>query len=274
MKTRVLLLGLLGLVVAFSGLTAFAAEKPLEGTITSAAGGKLSVRAEGQQYTFLVSESAKCFLDDKECKFSDLKAGHRAKVTWEKKGADQIATKIEARSKAENQFRLDLVAAEKPLEGTITSAAAGKLAVRADGEQYNFTVADDARMFLDGKECKLTDLKAGQSVKVTWEKKGDAQLATRIDAKSKANRTVSFNVAFLADDDATHEGTVTSAANNNLAMKVNELQHNFTVDSSTKITLDGQEAKFSDLKAGHKAKVTSIKQGDKMLAKTITARSK
>jgi Cu/Ag efflux protein CusF len=159
-------------------------------------------------------------------------------------------------------------AAEKPLEGTITSAADGKLSVRADGDQYHFVIADDAKITLDGKDCKLADLKSGHKVKVTWEKKGDQQLATKIEAKS-----LTLQLA-LRGDEATYEGTVVSAANSSLAVKVDNLQHNFVVDSSSRIMLDGKEATLSDLKAGHRVKVVSIQEEKRLLARTVTARSK
>ena len=71
-------------------------------------------------------------------------------------------------------------------EGKVVSVASGKLTMTdKDGKnEHSHDVATDAKISRDGKDCKLEDLKKGDKARVTTEKKGDKEMATRIEAKS------------------------------------------------------------------------------------------
>ncbi len=49
-------------------------------------------------------------------------------------------------------------------------------------------MAKDAKITCDGKDCKLDDLKKGQTVTVTIEKQGDDTVATKIEAKTATDK--------------------------------------------------------------------------------------
>ena len=70
-------------------------------------------------------------------------------------------------------------------EGTFVSAKDdGKEFTMADKDkkEHTHTLAADAKVIgPDGKDCKLTDLKKGQRIKVTT-KEGDAKIATKVEA--------------------------------------------------------------------------------------------
>jgi nitrous oxidase accessory protein NosD len=74
-------------------------------------------------------------------------------------------------------------AADKTHEGTVVSAAAGKLVmVDKDGKnEHTHTVGATTKVTLDGKAAKLEDLKKGDAVKVTADEAGkvSAIAATR-----------------------------------------------------------------------------------------------
>ena len=71
----------------------------------------------------------------------------------------------------------------KTQEGKVVKAEEGKLTIKdKDGKEKAHAVATDAKVTCDGKECKLEDLKAGYPVKITIEKKGDEELATKVEA--------------------------------------------------------------------------------------------
>jgi len=74
------------------------------------------------------------------------------------------------------------VAEDKAHEGTVVSVSEGKLTMTATGssEQHSHDVATDAKITLDGKEAKLTDLKKGDTIKVTM---GADKKVTKIEAK-------------------------------------------------------------------------------------------
>jgi hypothetical protein len=78
----------------------------------------------------------------------------------------------------------------------------------------------------------------------------------------------------LADDEV-HEGKVLSVGTSSITVSDEKDGDNdtFTVDSNTKITMNGKPAKLTDLHAGDRAKVTAIQKGDKLFAKEIAARS-
>lgn len=74
---------------------------------------------------------------------------------------------------------------DKPHEGMVVSAAAGKLTMTMTGDTKKMThdVAKTAKITLDGKAAKLEDLKEHFHVKVMMD---DKQMVTSIEAHSKA----------------------------------------------------------------------------------------
>jgi len=75
-------------------------------------------------------------------------------------------------------------------DGTVVKAADGQLVMSGkDGkDQHTHVVAVDAKITRDGKEAKLEDLKPGDQVRVTAEKKGDKTMVTKIEAKHGERR--------------------------------------------------------------------------------------
>lgn len=73
-------------------------------------------------------------------------------------------------------------------EGLVVSAAEGKLTMTdKDGKnEHTHQVARDAQITCDGKQCRLEDLKKGFAIKVTTEKRGNLEMATKIEAKKTA----------------------------------------------------------------------------------------
>jgi hypothetical protein len=56
------------------------------------------------------------------------------------------------------------------------------------GKKHNHTLAKDAMILdVDGKECKLADLKTGQLIRVTT-KEGDKVIATKVEALKKKSK--------------------------------------------------------------------------------------
>ena len=70
-------------------------------------------------------------------------------------------------------------------EGTVVKAEDGKLTMtdKDNKNKHTHNIGPDAKITVDGKEGKLTDLKAGYEVKVTIEKKGTENVVTKVDAK-------------------------------------------------------------------------------------------
>jgi hypothetical protein len=74
-----------------------------------------------------------------------------------------------------------LVAGEKGThEGKVVSIKANQLTMEGkNGKEVSHEVVNNAKITCDGKECRLTDLKAGTRIRVTVD---DTNRATRIEA--------------------------------------------------------------------------------------------
>ena len=76
--------------------------------------------------------------------------------------------------------------ADNTHSGIVVSVADGALTMTdKDGKnEHKHTVAKDAKITCDGKDCKLEDLKKGAAIVVTTAKDGDNVVAVKIEAKS------------------------------------------------------------------------------------------
>ena len=74
-------------------------------------------------------------------------------------------------------------------EGKIVKVVGNKLTMTdKDGKnEHTHTLAADAKIVCDGKECKLEDLKPGTRVVVTT-KKGEKDTALRVEASTKDSK--------------------------------------------------------------------------------------
>ncbi len=71
-------------------------------------------------------------------------------------------------------------------EGKIIKIDGNKftMADREGKNEHTHTLAPDARVTCDAKECKLADLKPGMAVRV-WTKKGDLDTALKVEARTR-----------------------------------------------------------------------------------------
>ena len=75
-------------------------------------------------------------------------------------------------------------AAGSTVTGTVAKTGDGSITVTdKEGKDHALTVAKDAKIQCDGKDCKLADLAKGTMVTVTLN--DDKTAATQIDAKTK-----------------------------------------------------------------------------------------
>ncbi len=126
----------------------------------------------------------------------------------------------------------------------VMSVKQGKLAAK----EMTHTLANDAKVMLDGKPSKLADLKAGMKIRVST-LKDDVKSATMIEAIDK-------NKLFAN----THDGKVVSITSDKLVMTdTSGKEHSHTVSAETTMCCDGVECQISDLKAGMQIRVTTHK---------------
>jgi len=71
-------------------------------------------------------------------------------------------------------------------EGKVVKVDGNKLTMsdKEGKNEHTHTLAPDAKVICDSKECKLADLKPGQRVKVTT-KEGDKTTALKVEASTK-----------------------------------------------------------------------------------------
>ena len=137
-------------------------------------------------------------------------------------------------------------------DGKLVSITSSKMVMTSKGDkdakEHSHSLADDAKMTLDGKACKMEHLKAGMKIRVTT-KPGDLKVATHIEAIDKDKLFAN-----------THDGKVVSITGTKLVMTDQEgKEHSHAVSADTKVCCDGKDCKTSDLKAGMKIRVTTMK---------------
>jgi hypothetical protein len=130
-------------------------------------------------------------------------------------------------------------------DGKVVSVAGTKLVMTSEGgQEHSHTLAANAKLTLDGKACRLADLKPGIRVRVTT---GDPEsTATRVEAIEKSQ-------AFATH---VHNGTFVSAKGDQLVWTnaVGEEQA-LKVQADAAWTLDGKACQSSNLKPGGKIRV-------------------
>jgi ribosome maturation factor RimP len=199
MKNRLVTVCVAALVlVLFVGARALADDKnQMEGKIVRIEGNKLVITDKDgkKELTHTIAATAKVFCDGKECKLTDLKKDQTVRVTT-KEGDPTQAVRVEALDKNKDfdknpppELNNLLVRADdkaNQMEGKIVRIEGNKIVMTdKDGKnEHSHTLAADAKVMLDGKEAKLTDLKKDQAVRVTT-KEGDPTQAVRVEALDK-----------------------------------------------------------------------------------------
>lgn len=122
-----------------------------------------------------------------------------------------------------------------------------------DGQEQTHKLANQAKITLDGKPSKASELKAGMTIRVTTGAKR-LKVATHIEAIEK-------NKAFAQTGEQkpnTHDGKLVSMTKETFRMSdADGKEHQHTLAIQSEVTCDGQPCKLSDLKVGMKIRVTT-----------------
>ena len=72
-------------------------------------------------------------------------------------------------------------------KGKVASVDATKnqIIIKEQGRDVTFQVEKDAKVTINGKEGKLSDIASGDEVTITYEKKGEQQMATEVRCTQK-----------------------------------------------------------------------------------------
>jgi hypothetical protein len=245
MNYRVFALSAIAMALFVVSAPAFAAtaleETTHDGKVVSITSSRLVVaNQEGRQFTQSVLPDAKVTLDGKACKAADLKVGTMCRVTTLTSNPNE-AICIEAIDKKETF--------ENTHDGKVVSIMGGKLVMtNKDGQEHSHSLLNDAKLTLDGKACKASDLKPGTKIRVTTQP-SDPKVAIDIEAIDK-------NDTFAN----THDGTFVSITSGRLVMTNKDGQeHSASIADYATVTLDGKACEAKDLKAGMSIRVTTKK---------------
>lgn len=148
-----------------------------EGTVVRMTGNTLVMTSEQDgEHSHTVAANAKVTLDGNAAKVSDLKSGTRIRVT---EGVDNgPVSRIEALDKNQ-EF------ASSHRDGKLVRISGNKLVMTCEkNREYSHTLATDAKVTLDGKACKPSDLKAGSRIRVSTDG-DDASPVSRIEGLDK-----------------------------------------------------------------------------------------
>jgi hypothetical protein len=107
--------------------------------------------------TFAVAKDAKILQDNKEARLGDLKTGGR--VTVQLSPAEKTVVAITVTGAT-------MTGALKSVDAAVNTVTV-VFQVRRGPQEKTFRVAKDVRVTVDGKEAKLTDLKAGTVLALT-----------------------------------------------------------------------------------------------------------
>ncbi len=116
--------------------------------------------AAGKEHTHSINSKIKMTLDTKKCEATDVKSGNKIRVFTVDPFSDEVV-RVEALDN-HSEFASDRQ------EGKLVSAIGTNLVMtNLDGKERTLTLPRDTVMTLDGKPCKVADLKPGTRVRIT-----------------------------------------------------------------------------------------------------------
>jgi len=161
---------LTGVVAMFFALGAtVSADETTKGTIKSTDTGRNEVVLKGtiKDTVYELAKDATVWLDGKRAKLADLKADDKAVVVFTKSGDHYIASSVRGLRSADET------------SGTLADVIMDKREVVLKGTVKNTTyeLVKDGTVYVDGKQASLKDIRAGDEVLITYERRGDHYMA-------------------------------------------------------------------------------------------------
>jgi hypothetical protein len=168
---KVLLVGLTLALLAGLATPSLAAEM-VKGKIKEFAADKdrfVLTDREGKDWTFHLSEAARVFVNEKAARLQDLKEGFEATVTYSMVDDKRIASEI----------RTAAGLADGTTKGQIKTVTANRsqfVLTDTNGNDFLFTLLPQAKVSINDRDGRLQDLKAGDRVHVSYERRPDGGL--------------------------------------------------------------------------------------------------
>jgi Cu/Ag efflux protein CusF len=161
-------------VLVFAG---YVSADETKGAIKSVDTGRNEVVLKGvvQNSIYELNKDAAVCLDGVKSKLADLKEGDHAVVVYEKKGDHLMASEVRGLRNAQEAT------------GTVRGIFADKKEITLKGvvKDTTYELNRDGTVWLNGNESRLADLREGDQVTITYQKKGDHHMAVRVRAARK-----------------------------------------------------------------------------------------
>jgi Cu/Ag efflux protein CusF len=125
--------------------------------------------------TYELNKDAAICLDGVKSKLADLKEGDQAVIIYEKKGDHMMASTVRGLRNAQEAT------------GTVRDTFTDKREVTLKGlvKDTTYELDKSGTVWLNGKQSALSDIRAGDEILVTYQRKGDHNMAARVIATRK-----------------------------------------------------------------------------------------
>jgi Cu/Ag efflux protein CusF len=134
----------------------------------------------GKDWTFTLGDHFTISRGEKEGKFEELKSNDDVSIAYDKGITKYTATYILVHEGANKNAELG--------RGSVKTFDADKkqlVLTDPNGKDWTFTIANDAKVRVNDKDSKVSDLKLGDKVTVVFDKKGDEMTARDLCADRK-----------------------------------------------------------------------------------------
>jgi len=136
-----------------------------KGTVRTVHGDKNDIVIKGivNDTTYYLDKGAWVILDGRKSKLTDLREGDKAAITYEKRGENLVSFGVRAwRNASETHGTVRHVIADK-----------NQLVLKGVVKDTTYFLDKDATVYLNQKISNFSDLRDGDDVHVTYEKRGD-----------------------------------------------------------------------------------------------------
>jgi len=155
---------------------------------------------------------------------------------------------------------LTAVVSADEAKGTIKSIFGDKKEVVVKGvvRDTTYELTKDARVWLDGKECPIKDLREGDKVVIDYLKSGDRFMASEVRGLRKATEA---------------SGTVRGvlAEKRQMIIKGVLKDTTYNLEKGATVWVEGKKVELADLREGDQVRITYEERGDVLVAFDVFA---
>ncbi|MBO8168480.1 MAG: S-layer homology domain-containing protein [Thermoanaerobacteraceae bacterium] len=190
---------------------------------------EITITADGEDVTYNIAEDASVFRNNKRAGLEDLEIGDEVLVVLSEDGAVKF---IGARK----------VIVKEKVEGKVVGIDSGDnswIKVMVDGHSYQYYLADEVDVEIDGEEAELDEINVGDYVIL----KVENQLVVAVEVELEEREV---------------EGIIEDIEDDEITVLVDDEEQTFRLADNVKVKIDGEEAGVEDLTAGGTAELEVV----------------